>query len=235
MERIYGRRYGNAPRSRNGRSTPPDPSLQPRLKPKTEWYVPIDFKLKEEKIMSQEVKMKEKFEIIDFFDKARWQSDCEDALINYAYPNNLTSDEKLLTHWLSYIMDRQMSFEQIWDKGGFIISEIVHKYTHEQNMDFLKNLNEFFIRTGDLGYTFTSKIEYRDFSDKQKDRIKLYYKKESLRDDFKITFKSRFYTDDFVCILHTLYTLKQFNCSFVEYLSCVSQVLCCLPGHNEIC
>jgi len=47
-------------------------------------------------------------------DDIRWGKTANYNLINYCR-DDLTADEKLLTHWICYIMDRQMPFERIWD------------------------------------------------------------------------------------------------------------------------
>jgi len=47
------------------------------------------------------------FAITDFFDSARWIHDSD--LINFSN-QSFDADEKILTHWLCYIVDRQMPF-----------------------------------------------------------------------------------------------------------------------------
>jgi len=76
-------------------------------------------------------------EIFSILDNIRWNEESNYNLINY-FKDDLTDDEKILTHWLCYIMDRQMSFERIWDIGGYIISHLVHTYTKNSN----KNVND---------------------------------------------------------------------------------------------
>jgi len=39
--------------------------------------------------------------------------------------------QKILTHWLTYIMDRQMPVFKVWHDGALIISEIVEDYLKE--------------------------------------------------------------------------------------------------------
>jgi len=63
-------------------------------------------------------------------DGIRWTESGNYNLINYCSPD-LTADEKLLTHWLSYITDRQMPFERIWDIGGYVLSHLVCAFSRE--------------------------------------------------------------------------------------------------------
>ena len=67
-------------------------------------------------------------ETFGWLDLARWHSAANYTLINYC-TDDLTADEKLLTHYLCYITDRQMPFERVWDVGGYVISQLVRIYT----------------------------------------------------------------------------------------------------------
>lgn len=168
--------------------------------------------------------MQEKFQIMHFLDSARWQKSKAKFYPNFAYPNtqnanDLSFDEKLLTHWLLYITDRQMSFRQIWDKGGFVFSEIARTFMANKTIAHLTNFNTNFSRFANDGYRFQSKIDYRQVSGKQQKRLARYYTNNELQSLGKIFFKSRFYTDDYVCILHTLYALQGYNCSLTKYLA----------------
>lgn len=173
--------------------------------------------------------MQEKFQIMHFLDSARWQKDKAKFYPNFAHPNtqnanDLSFDEKLLTHWLLYITDRQMSFRQIWDKGGFVFSEIARTFMANKNIAHLTNFNTNiqtnFTAVGNDGYQFQSKIEYEQVFDEQQKRLARYYTHDELQSLGKIVFKSRFYTDDYVCMLHTLYALqKDHDCSLVWYLA----------------
>ena len=76
--------------------------------------------------------MKNEFAVVNFLDECRWDSENLNNynLINYAH-NDLSNEEKLLTHWISYITDRQMPFEEVWDVGGFVFSDMVKHYRSE--------------------------------------------------------------------------------------------------------
>lgn len=171
----------------------------------------------------QEQKMQEKFQIMHFLDGVRWQKNKVKFYPNFAYPNTqntngLRFDEMLLTHWLLYITDRQMSFRQIWDKGGFVFSEIARTFMENENIAHLTDFETNFKEDGNDGYRFQSEIDYRLVFDEQQKRLARYYTNNELQSLGKIVFKSRFYTDDYVCMLHTLYALQSYDCSLTKYL-----------------
>ena len=168
--------------------------------------------------------MQEKFQIMHFLDSARWQKSKAKFYPNFAYPNtqnanDLSFDEMLLTHWLLYITDRQMSFRQIWDKGGFVFSEIAQTFKAKKTIDHLTDFQTNFTAVGNDGYQFQSTIGYGQVSGEQQKRLARYYTHDELQSLGKIVFKSRFYTDDYVCMLHTLYALQGYDCSLTKYLA----------------
>lgn len=65
-------------------------------------------------------------------DEIRWGMPANYNSINYC-TENLSADEKLLTHWLSYIMDRQMPFQRVWDIGGYVVSHLVRRFSSDRN------------------------------------------------------------------------------------------------------
>ena len=52
-------------------------------------------------------------------DDIRWSQSGNYNLINY-FKGGLTADEKLLTHWLCYITDRQMPFMRTLPSAVFV-------------------------------------------------------------------------------------------------------------------
>jgi hypothetical protein len=116
-----------------------------------------------------------------------------------------------------------MSFRQIWDKGGFVFSEIAQTFMANKNIDHLTDFQtDFktnFKAVGNDGYQFQSTIEYEQVSGEQQKRLARYYTNDELQNLGKIVFKSRFYTDDYVCMLHTLSALQGYNCSLTKYLA----------------
>ncbi len=82
-----------------------------------------------------EVTCKDKMHLIlqtfSWLDQIRWQEPGNYDLINY-YTADLTDDEKLLTHWLCYITDRQTPFQRIWEVGGYVLSHIARAYSRDR-------------------------------------------------------------------------------------------------------
>ncbi|MCK4481627.1 hypothetical protein KAU55_00260 [Candidatus Bathyarchaeota archaeon] len=68
--------------------------------------------------------------VISWLDDKRWRSSENGDFIHY-FRNDLTNCEKILTHWICYITDRQMRFEAVWEKGGFVFSELVFEFSRE--------------------------------------------------------------------------------------------------------
>jgi len=150
------------------------------------------------------------FKIISFFDDCRWSKKGNYNSINF-FSNNLDADSKLLTHWLCYISDRQMSFEIIWDVGGFIFSEIVQEIKQLKNIAILDHsLESSYVKEGDGGkYYFISK-------ENANGRIVDEYENYINRN--KVRFKPRFLPSDYMCILSTLVTLENFDYSLSKYI-----------------
>lgn len=82
---------------------------------------------------------------ISWLDSKRWNKDINYNFINF-FREDLTNSEKILTHWISYITDRQMPFEIVWDKGGYVFSEIIYEYSRNNLLpnQLLKNHLEIF-------------------------------------------------------------------------------------------
>lgn len=168
------------------------------------------------------------FSITSFFDEARWSTNENDNLINFV-PENLTDDNKLLTHWLCYITDRQMKFERIWDVAGFIFSDLVYSICNEKNLSILdpdpKNqFNTFFAKSTKI---VPNKKEGNKIADDYifvgrhnvgSNKILLEYEEFFQNQNKPPKFHSRFYPSDYKAILFTLIILKDFNFSIVEYL-----------------
>jgi hypothetical protein len=141
-------------------------------------------------------KLERIFKIISFFDDFRW---AEGKPIIKFFNENIDADCKILTHWLCYVMNRQISFEIIWDVGGLVISEIVCKIRAEKNIGVLRN--------------FLQQDEERNSEGNKK-----YYYLQSEKDP-KVKFKPRYLPSDYISILKTFLILKDFNFSLAEYIS----------------
>ncbi|MBC7076467.1 MAG: hypothetical protein H5T98_10500 [Syntrophomonadaceae bacterium] len=90
-------------------------------------------------------------EAFSILDDIRWSDANNYNLINYCR-EDLTDDEKLLTHWLCYIMDRQMPFERIWAIGGYIISHLVHSYVSSPTRNVAEAIGPYIKRNGKTFY-----------------------------------------------------------------------------------
>lgn len=157
--------------------------------------------------------MKNEFAVVNFLDECRWDSENLNNynLINYAH-NDLSNEEKLLTHWISYITDRQMPFEEVWDVGGFVFSDMVKHYSFEgEAVIEYGAYNSFF-----TGSAFRSRLLCPADN-------KLLNKRE-LTHGLPVEFTSRFYPSDYVSILCTLNTLEFFERDFVEYLVAIIKI-----------
>ena len=180
--------------------------------------------------------LKQKLDLIAFLDKCRWESKANNYYtVNYSERKNINNiDDKRLIHWLTYITDRGMPFEQIWDVGGYVFSELVYEYKYGKDKGNLEKLLEikdkddkeknesFFIideRKGKDGYSFASKYPTEK---KCKDKIK-YYTNNIFNE--KLYFKPRYYPNDYISIYRTLYILKILsNKSFSEYIEKVLEL-----------
>lgn len=71
--------------------------------------------------------------VLDIFsalDDVRWSHATNYNLINHC-ADDFTPDEKLLSHWLCYITDRQTAFERVWEVGGYVLSHLVRAFTRD--------------------------------------------------------------------------------------------------------
>lgn len=82
--------------------------------------------------ISDQIKIKGVVELFAALDGIRWSHSANYNLINYCAAD-LTADEKMLTHWLCYVTDRQTAFERIWEVGGYVISNMVRKFCRGQD------------------------------------------------------------------------------------------------------
>jgi hypothetical protein len=155
------------------------------------------------------------WKVIAWLDAGRWCNESNYNFINF-FRNDLTNSEKILTHWLCYITDRQMPFEIVWEKGGYVFSELVHTYSYS-NCSSQVLLNKYY-------------ESYIDNKGKKRYRF---------RSTDNTIFASRYVTDDYQNILQTLQVLENYNRNLVKYiLSIIKQyqteenlfliIACCL-------
>ncbi|MBO8131281.1 MAG: hypothetical protein H0Z29_07170 [Candidatus Marinimicrobia bacterium] len=129
------------------------------------------------------------FKTISWLDTRRWSTKENYNFVNF-FRKDLTNCEKILTHWICYITDRQMPFEIVWNKGGYVFSELIYEYSREQNGPPEEILNEY----------------YEKYSDnKGKERFRFKSKTDN------VIFASRYITDDYQNILQTLECLDKYE------------------------
>ena len=94
------------------------------------------------------------FKTISWLDSIRWENDNN---YNFVYfSSNLTNSEKILTHWICYITDRQMSFEKVWQDGGSVFSELVSDYSTKNILSPKEILDNHYKKDMKNKFKFTS-------------------------------------------------------------------------------
>jgi len=141
------------------------------------------------------------WKVISWLDRQRWNPENLHDYVNW-FQRDLSSCEKVLTHWICYITDRQIPFEKVWDRGGYVFSELVYEYSREE-LSVQKVLDK----------------HYEPYLDK----------KGTQRYTFKSTnnakFASRYVTYDYQSILQTLQVLdeQKYQRNIVRYILSVVQ------------
>jgi hypothetical protein len=148
-----------------------------------------------DKVSGGVIKIKDKdkliriFKTISWLDKCRWKNKNNYNFINFS-EEDLTNCEKIFTHWICYIMNRQMPFEIIWDKGGYVFSELVREYSRNIRKSPGEIINEYY---GEYEENGKKKIGFR-----------------SLKNP-KYNFSSRYHTTDKEHIFQTLEILDKYK------------------------
>lgn len=132
--------------------------------------------------------------VISWLDDRRWNTEDNYNFINF-FREDLSSSEKILTHWICYITDRQMRFEAVWDKGGYVFSELVYKYKRSKLLP-RQILN-------------THYEKYKDNKNKERFRFK---------SSDNHTFASRYITNDYHNILNTLEVLNHYERNIINFI-----------------
>ncbi|MCG6538184.1 MAG: hypothetical protein L7F78_26580, partial [Syntrophales bacterium LBB04] len=128
-------------------------------------------------------------------DDIRWSYASNYNLINHCDPN-LTEDERLLSHWLCYVTDRQMPFERIWEVGGYVLSHLVRSFTRDKS-SVLSLLKSYIHDNGDA-----EKLRLECPLEGQNERLALYGIRKS-----PVPFASRYMPSDILSICRTLLLL----------------------------
>ena len=187
-----------------------------------------------------------KLKIIAWLESLRWKhaeenkSDiiayyCNDGLFSFAEDN--TSPESaeaiLLAHYLVYICDRQMPYEEIFRGGGYTVSILVKKFIEEREKicsssqdkrEAIRNLIKEMIEPEEKDNkndNSINKYSYylcNDIGESEKEHIKKYFEYKSMGRRAK--FSSRFMITDLLCIYRTLvYLCEKFDGSFSKFLN----------------
>jgi len=162
-------------------------------------------------IMSKTIEIKAPSElrsilyIFSAFDKVRWRNTGNYNLINYC-EEDFTPDEKLLTHWLCYIADRQTAFQRVWDVGGYVLSHLVREFTKRH-------------KTPD----WTIPNDHLEFEDGLRLKCPLVRPNARLKfygvDSNDVEFTSRYMPADVLSIYRTLIILDRVaECSFTRFM-----------------
>ena len=135
------------------------------------------------------------FKAMAWLDSKRWEHWKNRDFVNFFDKNVLTNCEKILTHWICYITDRQMAFEKIWDEGAYIFSELVYDYSRKVE----------------------EKVQYilEKYLNKKEEDIKFF---KSISNEKK-KFTPRYPNIDYKSILQTLEVLdKKYERNLIKYI-----------------
>ncbi len=164
-------------------------------------------------------KTKDKAKIfVSALNNIRWNSTKDSYSELNLYDTNVSAEDKILAHWITYISDRGMPFENIWIFGGYVYSQIIFDW-HK-----CKSISE-------INKVFNEHINIQVEKGKEKGKIFGRYDNLNKRinnelemNNSKIDFTSRFYTTDIVYIYLTLcYLTENHNSSLFNYLKEMSK------------
>ena len=155
--------------------------------------------------------IKEAFRIAECIDNARWKTSSGSlSLVNYSHKTDDIEDAEekaeyiILSHWLTYICERQMSFEQIWDNGSFVFSDMVRAYQNEEEINeaFVTRFVESYYDEEDKKYKIRFKSETKCDTNNR-------VSPQNKSDGNIVLFASRYPSSDAVSVFKTLKTLKE--------------------------
>lgn len=164
-------------------------------------------------MLSNEERINQLFKKIAWLDKNRWKQQ-NDALINFSH-QDFSNTDKILIHLLCYISDRRMGFQQIWDEGGYVYSDIVNEYKNKKGTIVLLNPDNsegFIKKTPTGGYKFSSK------SMVQKNNLLIEY---GYSEGDKVDFIPRYYPSDIKSIMQTLIILEEYDKNIISYFASI--------------
>ena len=149
-------------------------------------------------------------DFIHFLDEGRWLAESNYDIPNYA-DTRMPPDQKLLTHFLGYITNRQISYKLIFSKLDFIFSQLVIDFYSHSPYTLLLNPGK---------YIYCEKGEKKGFQAcRPMDDRAQYSEDKSLPRKELIRASSRFFPNDVVGIFCTLKVLAHFTeKNFSDYI-----------------
>ncbi len=154
-------------------------------------------------------KLRDILRIFSALDNVRWATPANYNLINYC-EDDFTPDEKLLTHWLCYVADRQTAFQRVWDVGGYVLSHLVRDFTKRHKTPDWTIPDDHLKTEG--GLRLECPLE------RPNNRLNLLYGIDSKKSK-TVEFTSRYMPPDVLSIYRTLIILDRLaECSFTRFI-----------------
>ncbi|WP_298683359.1 hypothetical protein [uncultured Methanomethylovorans sp.] len=158
---------------------------------------------------SDEIRIKEIFQKVKWLDDNRWSQNDETPM-NFS-SDDLKNSEKVLTHFLCYICDRGMPYSQIWQKGAFVFSEIIHAYTFKKDIRNLLDPND--------SNSFFDGKKNKFISKTKVTKNNILVRNSDNKENERVEFISRYYPADFKSIMQTLTVLEKFDRNIIKFIS----------------
>lgn len=149
--------------------------------------------------------------IIQWLDRKRWQS----TDLSWHFVSGLNFEERVLTHWLTYITDRQMPASEVWHNGASLFANWVKAYSRERSFHASKY------------YTKRDGFRWREKSFKSR-----YPKKDlySIRRTFKVL---RSFDKSLVCYVGEVLTTYSGEADVVSRIACALFLLTYDMGYSS--
>jgi len=147
-------------------------------------------------------KLREIWPFVEWLDKAQYVGSPAPLIAGPVF-QRLAPADKVLTHWLVYILDAQTDFRKLWAYGGPVFAELVEAYTAHRDSP-LKTLTNFIARPTTRGEVATLVAQHQEGG--------------SEIDAFTLAITPRFPWMYF-SVGTTLLTLSRFEGSLVAYLA----------------
>jgi len=164
--------------------------------------------------MDTSEKLMKVWPIVKWLDDSRWATPIEP--IPGSVHMSLTSSEKVLTHWLAYITDQQRSYQDVWQYGGPIFSEIVKAYRQVKNESQVMPLL----------------LLYSKENPDIKKKVDVFTSKNQTINGYFLKYTPRFGTH-LVSIARTLYHLTRFDNNIAQLFHKHSDFILVTPRYED--